>query len=235
MGNAAPASVPVPVPAPVAVLPVLDLDLDALRRDVKAFATTRNDKKPFNILLIGLQGVGKSSLINTIFRAVTGQPSLIAPTSHNGAKGRHTTFAYHCYRLPECGVNLFDVGGQHYEDLFQIEVLKALLAGIRTPLLLENEHLSEISSDAQKNVVRDRLADVKNIDANNKIDCCIFVVNPVEMQAPHDRNTIIPGPYQDSQQRLFATLCNMPHSCTYPYLSVSFSQMINTTQTRILM
>lgn len=80
---------------------------DKLRKQFdEDFAEAKSAVKKPNILLLGNTGVGKSSLINTIFGEKLAEVSHIKPE----------TRGFHRYSSPECSVNIIDSEGYELEN-----------------------------------------------------------------------------------------------------------------------
>lgn len=124
---------------------------------------------PCNILLLGEAQHGKSSLVNTIYSALTQRRVIIAPPGN----GQTTTRAYRRHNIGY-GVNLFDMTGFAFAEEAQKALLLKLLAGVSTP--------SSLPDAPDNNTLLERISQLQ-IDPNNAIDFVIWVVNAKEIQS----------------------------------------------------
>lgn len=126
----------------------------------------RQARKKSRILLIGEQGNGKSSLIDTIYSAVTEHRSFVAPVGAIGNEEQRETTRFKKY---DCGnVILYDCPGMRFLTPTQMRFLEVILKGIE-----DDQELPLKDDKIQKKLDQGAIRE----DPDNQIDFVIWVLN----------------------------------------------------------
>jgi len=128
-------------------------------------------KRPYNILVIGDQHDGKSSLINTVSRVFHPTDNLIhhEPAPAGDMQYSRITHILHRIELVESKIYIFDTPGRNYQNETQKKMLQLIVNGLKEDTVLFDPKTTD-------DVLLQNLQ--KNVDVENKIDVIVLVINP---------------------------------------------------------
>lgn len=128
---------------------------------------------PINILVIGEQYEGKSSLINTLYYAANDERLPIAEVAPTGLTANRWTTKFRKHRITST-INAFDVPGMNFRTDVQLFLLEKLLLGANT-----NQNIP-LEEDTLQNLLKESKLS-ENVE--NRIDFILWVVDATKLES----------------------------------------------------